>query len=182
MWRALLVFLFFIVLVAAAFLVAGRAKIVGGPTQFAGGRERGGVVPKRTKSEARAIAVLESLLEAPFPTQHPRWLRGLELDGYNEELAVALEFSGPLHTKHLADVESYESYRRRVERDKLKKKLCREKGVTLIVIDMTLPPRHWRNYILSRLYDAKRKFAGRELPYLPAADYIPEQVVEPYER
>jgi hypothetical protein len=111
----------------------------------------------RTKSEAEVVKILEELTGEKFPTVYPRWLvwRGkrLELDGYSQKLKIALEFSGPLHTKWFPATEPYEKYFERIVRDVAKRKLCKRHGVKLIVIDMTLPRHHWKNYLRSRLHD-----------------------------
>jgi len=149
-----------------------------------GGRSRGkksrGTQPGRTKSEQRVIDVLEKVCDAKFPTAHPQWLsfesggrrKVLELDGYNERLKLALEFSGPLHTKWYPTQEPYEKYFNRLINDQVKKKICVARGVDLIVVDMSLPREHLRNYILSRLFDLER---GPQ-PIV----YINEQIAEPF--
>lgn len=132
----------------------------------------------RTKGEALAISILESITGAKFPTVRPAWLvyqgTQLELDGYNEELKLALEYSGPLHRKWFPNVETYEAYLERVRRDIFKKRRCTEHGVRLINLDSELPRRHWRDYLLSRMRD----FAMvADVP-----NYIPGQVFEPWLR
>ena len=111
----------------------------------------------RSKSEALIIEILEKITGKPFPTVLPAWLlykgRQMELDGYSEELGIAIEFSGPQHTKYYASKESYENYMERVEKDKEKIRLCKEHNVKLFVIDMSIPRHHWREYLLSRLFD-----------------------------
>ena len=112
----------------------------------------------RSKSEAAAIKILETLVGAKFPTMYPDWLKSdrgnpMELDGYNAKLKLAIEFSGPLHTKWFPSTESYESYFLRLQNDALKRKLCAEHDVCLIVLDISLPRHHWRNYLASRLHD-----------------------------
>jgi hypothetical protein len=131
----------------------------------------------RTASESNAIKILEGVTGEKFPTVYPDWLvwKGskLELDGYCEKLKLALEFSGPLHTKWFPAKEPYEKYFERIVRDVVKRKLCKKNNVTLIVIDMSLPSRHWRNYILSRLFDAG---IVKDRPVL----YIDKQTAKPY--
>lgn len=131
----------------------------------------------RSKSEAEVIRLLEELTGAKFPTVRPDWLnwhgKNLELDGYNEKLKLGIEFSGPLHTKWTPSFEPYEQYLERIERDEFKKKQCGAKGVNLIVIHYSLPSRHWRTYIKSRLFDFGM------IEFKPT-DYIAEQVVVPY--
>lgn len=131
----------------------------------------------RTKSEEGVIKVLESITGEKFPTAYPKWLvwrgKNLELDGFNEKLDIGLEFSGPLHTKWYPDKEPYTQYFERLLKDIVKKRLCRKHGVRLIVIDMSLPQQHWRNYLLSRLYDIG---VVEEKP----VSYIDEQIAMPY--
>jgi hypothetical protein len=130
----------------------------------------------RSKSEARAIKILEGIIGDTFPTVNPHWLlyngRTLELDGYNKDKRLALEFSGPLHTKWFPDRESYTKYFERIVKDKVKITSCKANGVDLIVLDMTLPNKHWYNYIKSRLYDYSRI----DKPTI----YIAEQFAEPF--
>ncbi len=132
----------------------------------------------RTKSEQFVVSIFEKITGKSFPTVHLPWLkwkgRPMELDGYNDELKVAVEFSGPLHTRYYPDKESYESYQERVAKDREKLRLCRKNDVHLIVIDMTIPQRHMYNYIHSRLWDIG---IAKERPW----NYMPEIVAEPYE-
>ena len=147
----------------------------------------------RSKSEAHAVKTLEEITGLEFPTAFPSWLVDdtdkeadkkdgtnrkksntvLELDGYNEKAKIALEFSGPLHTKWYPDKETYASYLKRVKRDILKMELCKKNGVSLIIIDAALPRIHMRAYLKSRLYDIGWI---TEKPF----DYILEQKIEPY--
>ncbi len=130
----------------------------------------------RSKSEAEAIRLLENCVNAKFPTVYPKWLmwRGhtLELDGYNEKLKLAMEFSGPLHTKWNPSYESYLIYFSRIVRDVVKQRMCKKHGVKLIILDVSLNKLHWNNYILSRLFD----YGMKEKPVV----YIEEQQFIPY--
>jgi hypothetical protein len=96
----------------------------------------------------------------------------LELDGYNEELNMAVEFSGPLHTKWFPQKENYKKYYNRLLNDAAKNKICKRRGINLITIDMSLPLHHWRTYILSRLYDV----GVQPKP----VNYILEQTAKPF--
>lgn len=131
----------------------------------------------RTKSEAEVIRHFEEITKREFPTIVPEWLlwkgKRLELDGYSKDIAIAVEFSGPLHTKWFPAKESYKQYFTRIVRDVVKKKICALKGVNLIVIDMTLPKQHYRDYILSRLFDIG--FLADK-----PCNYINAQTAEPY--
>jgi len=127
----------------------------------------------RSKSEAQVVKYLEEILGSKFPSVNPDWLvwRGktLELDGFNGD--VALEFSGPLHTKWFSNYETYAKYFGRIVKDIVKLRLTKKRGVHLIVVDASLPSRHWRNYVLSRLYDFGKV---EDRPY----GYIYEQTPE----
>lgn len=175
---SLIFVLIILAVLVAAFIVVGLVVGLAGHQRgvIGGGGGAPAHVPTRTKSEAFAIQMLEELTGAKFPTAHPEWLRWrgrvLELDGYNEAAAIALEFSGPLHTKWTPSFESYSKYISRVVKDLVKIKICAKRGIVLIVVDQTMPRHHIRAYIESRLADAGR---------LPRpANYIPAQVVEPY--
>lgn len=129
----------------------------------------------RSRSEAEVVKYLEEITGTEFPSVYPGWLvwRGktLELDGFNGE--IALEFSGPLHTKWNPQYESYPVYFERLVRDVVKIRLCRKNKVPLIVVDFTVPSHHWRNYVLSRLYDLGK------VPDRPS-NYIYEQTAQPF--
>lgn len=131
----------------------------------------------RSKSEEHVIKLLEELTGKTFPTVYPSWLkyhgRILELDGYNEDLKLAIEFSGPLHTKWFPQKEPYQKYFDRISKDQFKIKTCLKHNVELFVLDMSLPKTHWRNYLCSRLYDKKY------IDYLPC-NYINEQIAIVY--
>lgn len=149
-------------------------SIIGGASKL---RIKNLEIHPRSRSEADAIKYLEEITHHKFPTAYPKWLvwkgKNLELDGYNDKLKLALEFSGPLHTKWNASRESYIKYFERLVRDIVKLRLCKRHGVNLIVIDASLPSRHWRNYLLSRLFD---------LGYIDTrpVEYIAEQTAVPF--
>lgn len=130
----------------------------------------------RSRSEREVITYLETITGHQFPTVNPSWLtwkgKTLELDGYNAKLKIALEFSGPLHTKWYPAKEEYHEYFERIVRDVVKRRLCKKKGVRLIVVDASLPRPHWRAYVNSRLHDMG---AVADRP----TDYIPLQTAEP---
>jgi hypothetical protein len=131
----------------------------------------------RSKFETRVAEAFEKVTGKPFPTVYPAWLnfngRHLELDGYNEELGIAFEAQGPLHTKFYPTVEDYKSYYNRLEADKAKIDLCAKNNVHLILVDIVTPRHLLPEYVASRLFDIGYL---KERPQ----NYIPEQIVEPY--
>ena len=171
----LCIILLFCLLLLVALCIARNPSIVS--SYIGGDAVKDLNVFPRSRSEASVIKILEDLCQDKFPTVNPSWLvwrgRTLELDGYNEKLGIALEFSGPLHTKWFPTKESYAKYFERIVKDVVKKRTCKKKGVHLIIIDMSLPPRHWKNYLLSRLYDIGMQSTK---PY----GYIDEQIASPF--
>jgi hypothetical protein len=113
----------------------------------------------RSKTESKIVCELEKITGEKFPTVNPSWLmwkgRTLELDGYNDKLKIAIEVDGWWHGHWESTKEPYKDYFERVVKDVVKTKICKRRGVYLIRVDSKLPSTHWRNYLLSRLYDAK---------------------------
>jgi hypothetical protein len=66
---------------------------------------------------------------------------------------LAIEVDGWWHHNWEPAVEPYEKYFDRLLKDIVKTKMCKQHGITLIRVDSILPRIHWRNYLLSRLYD-----------------------------
>jgi len=83
----------------------------------------------------------ESLFKKQFLKTRPKWLctfdgKNLELDGYCSELGIAFEYNGE---QHYNDVGIYNdiSLNERIKTDEIKRKLCIEYGVKLIIIPYT---------------------------------------------
>lgn len=64
----------------------------------------------------------------------PDWLRGLELDFYSEDLKLGIEFNGEQHYRPIEAFGGEEKFKIQQFHDNLKFKYCREKNVTLIVV------------------------------------------------
>src|SRR5665648_148 len=93
------------------------------------------------KSEEKCRNILETLFNSEFPSVRPDFLknpetkRKLELDCYNEELKLALEYSGKQHyifPNHFHKTK--EDFLKQIRRDDYKKRVCIYKGVKLIVV------------------------------------------------
>jgi hypothetical protein len=73
----------------------------------------------------------------------------MELDGYNEELALAFEYQGIQHYEYNTHFhKNFEDFEQRVKDDLLKRELCKIKGVTLIEIPYTIDYDKMIDYII----------------------------------
>lgn len=88
------------------------------------------------KSEEVCRNVFEELFGIKFPKRQPRFLKGLELDGFNESLMLAFEYNGIQHYEYITHYHRGDLFRfeYQKERDNEKRGLCDKEGVTLITI------------------------------------------------
>ena len=101
--------------------------------------------------------ILEFIFKETFPKKRPDWLlnnRGkkMELDGYNDELALAFEYHGEQHFQHIkffhgADQKKLHG---RIEDDLVKRRKCKENGVRLLEIPYTVPILELYEYIVDQ--------------------------------
>ena len=109
--------------------------------------------------ERECRTFLEQTFGVPFPTVRPDFLkrpktkRNLELDCYNADLKLAVEYSGPQHRvylplQHKFDIQNFHD---QLERDEWKANRCRELGIDLIVVPDTVPRADLTAFIADRL-------------------------------
>lgn len=108
----------------------------------------------KSKTEELCRQIFQKLLNKPFLSIRPDFLkntktnRKLELDGYNPELGLAFEFNGPTHYKYIPIVHrTKRAFIAQQQRDKLKKQLCEQHGVHLIVIPHQIHPSQLEAFI-----------------------------------
>lgn len=96
---------------------------------------------KTLTGEQRVRMAAEFLTGKPFPSTRPTWLRNpisqrlLQLDCYNEELALAIEYDGAQHTFFNPFFhQTWESFQYAQLRDNIKEELCKMHNVVLIRI------------------------------------------------
>jgi hypothetical protein len=109
--------------------------------------------------EQECRAFLEETFRVPFPTVRPDFLkrpttkRNLEIDCYNDELKLGLEYMGPQHRVYLPlhhkfDIQNFYD---QVERDEWKVQKCKELGIDLIVVPDTVQRTELRSFLHNEL-------------------------------
>jgi hypothetical protein len=85
--------------------------------------------------EAILREALEEFFQVPFPSCYPKWLKNhktggqLEIDCYNEDLGLAVEFQGAQHYKPIDYWGGQITYEKVIERDKIKCFLIQQRGL-----------------------------------------------------
>lgn len=117
-----------------------------------------------SKGERICCETMEKIYGVPFRKIRPNWLkntetgRNLELDCYNEDLQLAVEYNGKQHYEYDERNGKSTSFHRvekdfinQVRRDNYKAELCARNGVYLIVVPHTVGHEEIFDYILSKL-------------------------------
>lgn len=129
-------------------------------------------VPVAASGEAETKAALERILGAPFVKVRPAWLRNtvhgtgrnLEIDCFNEELGIAVEFSG---TQHFTFPNPFDhtlaAFTARLQRDAFKRQVCEARGLVFIVVPYTVPRKDIQAFLLQEL--AQRGLLSRSSTY-----------------
>jgi len=114
-----------------------------------------------SQGEEHCRRILEKEFKCKFPPRrdldwlvNPETKRKLELDGYNQDLGIAFEFQGRQHYHYTpAYHRSIEDFKQQIRRDKLKRELCLQNKVWLIVIPYHISEGKRENFILDQLPD-----------------------------
>ncbi len=101
---------------------------------------------KLSKGEAECKRVLEKIFKKPFNNIRPDFLsnpvtggKNLELDCYNEELKLAVEYNGRQHYEYSPYFhKNKDQLETQKYRDMMKRNLCKENNVTLIEVPYTV--------------------------------------------
>lgn len=103
----------------------------------------------KNKGEQKCREIFEDYFGLEFPSCWPKWLNGLELDGYNDELKIAFEYNGQQHYEHIPFFHSggIRTLKSQQSRDLLKLKLCKKNKIDLIVVPYTLSLKETKDLI-----------------------------------
>ena len=103
--------------------------------------------------EAICKEIFKILFDTEFVKIKPKWLKGLELDGYAKigDMKIAFEYDGEQHymfkTHWHKTIEKFEEMQ---ERDRQKDLLCEENDVILIRIPYTVKKINFQKYIMDK--------------------------------
>lgn len=118
-------------------------------------------VPKKHETECKRI--IENIFKTPFTTVRPNFLKNpktgknLELDMYNPNLKLAIEYQGAQHRTYTPFFhKSYTDFLDQIDRDNYKKKRCTEEGIDLICVPDTVKYEELGSYIMNELKKLKR--------------------------
>ena len=120
----------------------------------------------RWASENHCRTTVENMFRRPFPTARPDFLKNpesgknFELDMYNEELALAVEYNGVQHYVFPNVFQTDEAkFLEGLRHDDAKRRLCDSSGVYLIVVPYTVHRDQIRAYIRERLPEDLKSIA-----------------------
>jgi hypothetical protein len=113
---------------------------------------------KESKGEAECRRVLQKIFGRPFLSQRPDFLRNpvtggefnLELDCYNSELKLAVEYNGIQHYKYVPYFhKNHEHFMNQKYRDDMKRRMCKDNGIILIEVPYTVKIPDIEQYIIN---------------------------------
>lgn len=119
--------------------------------------------PKESKGEIECKRVLEKIFRVSFDKYRPDFLRNtvtslgldennLELDCYNPDLRLAVEYNGVQHYKYIPFFhKTKDSFYNQRYRDYMKRELCDKNGIVLIEVPYTVKVEEIEEYLIKKL-------------------------------
>lgn len=114
---------------------------------------------KGWKNERRCREIVEKLFGKPFESVRPNFLKNtetcknLELDMFNPDLMLAIEYNGEQHYKYPNGFhKTEEEFIQAIRRDKYKKEICETLNIYLLTIPYTINYDDLETYIINNLY------------------------------
>lgn len=119
-----------------------------------------------SKGEEECKKFVEFYFKKPFQRIRPHFLTNpitqsqLELDLYNDELKLAIEYNGSQHYvfNNMMHHGSKDKFQNQQYRDYMKKTMCKENGIDLIIVPFTIKHQQIPTYLFDKL---------KERGYLP---------------
>lgn len=116
-----------------------------------------------SKGEVECRRVVQDIFKRPFSKTRPDFLRNvngqnLELDMYNDELKIAVEYNGRQHYEFVPYFHrTKESFNNQKQRDFIKRLLCEKQGIFLIEVPYTVKIDDIKYFIMDKLDKFKLK-------------------------
>ena len=113
-----------------------------------------------SKGEIECRRVLVDIFGKPFNKSRPSFLNNpvtggsfnLELDCYNENLKLAVEYNGKQHYEFSPFFhKNKEHFLNQKYRDDMKKRICKEHNITLIEVPYTVPEKQIESFLKKQL-------------------------------
>lgn len=117
-------------------------------------------IKTESKGEIECRRVLEKIFNKPFNKARPNFLNNpvtggnfnLELDCYNEELKIAVEYNGVQHYKYVPYFhKNKEAFLNQKYRDDMKRRICKEKRIILIEVPYSVKVENIEMFIKNEL-------------------------------
>ena len=116
-----------------------------------------------SRGENLCRKIIEELTGKPFMKVRPPWLKNpitktfLELDIYNSDLDLAIEYNGIQHKKYVKHFhKSKEAFYNMQYRDWIKKELCKQHGTYLIIVENDIKLKDIEGFIRNEYQKFKR--------------------------
>ena len=121
---------------------------------------------QESKGETECRKVLEEIFGYSFAKHRPDFLRNpvtsngidsnnLELDCFNSNLKLAVEYNGVQHYKYIPYFhKNKEAFQNQKYRDYMKRDICEKNGITLIEVPYTVKIQDIKSFLLSKLSSA----------------------------
>lgn len=110
------------------------------------------------KTEEMCRKIIQQIYNKPFPSVRPDFLqspmtkKNLEIDCYNSELKIGLEYNGCQHYNYNEYFhKTKKNFYSQVHRDDWKRNKCKELGIRLIEIPYWVTPVDLKDYIIREL-------------------------------
>jgi len=124
------------------------------------------IEPKCSKGEKICKEVMKEITGKEFIKIRPDWLVNpitktpLELDIFNEELQLAVEYNGEQHYKYnkFMHQNSKDKFYGQQYRDYIKKSLCEKKGIHLIEVPYTIAHKDIRRFLMKETQKYLNKY------------------------
>ena len=119
---------------------------------------------RESKGEGICRVVMHKIFNKPFSKTRPGFLnnsvtgQNLELDLFNQDLMLAVEYNGEQHYKHVPFFhKTKDAFYNQKYRDEKKRAICKERGIKLIEVPYTVKPEQIEGHLRKEC----RKFGFR---------------------